>query len=231
MDDIAARLGTIPVPTLISSLVKLGMRTRHFSGLRPLSAQNAKFAGPAFTVRTTPVREDLRDAANAGSAPNLHRQAMATIADGQVMVIDARGTAEVSPLGDIIALYLKKQGVRGVVSDSGAGDVPGIIAVGLPVFCYGGAPVPGSTRIQVVDWNVPIACAGVVVYPGDLIVADETGAVCVPHEHAEAVFAIAEKQEALEAFLIERVRAGAPLATTYPPDAATMAAYHAQAGH
>ena len=227
MADEVTRLGLIPVPTLISTLVRLGLYTRHFSGLHPLSADQASFCGRAFTVRTTPVREDLRDAVSAGRLPNLHREAMAAAGEGQVMVVDTGSTHQVSLLGDIIALYLQKQGVRGLVTDGSAGDAPGIIRIGFPVFSQGSAPVPGSTRRQVVDWNVPIGCAGVVVYPGDIIVADATGAVCVPQEHAVEVADISERQEALEAFLIERIRDGAPLATTYPPDRATLDAYAA----
>jgi len=219
------------VPTVIACLVKRGLRSRHFTGLRPLDAGNARIVGRAFTVRTVPAREDLRDAANAGQAPNLHRQAMAAAQPGDVIVVDARGAAGVSPLGDIIALALRQRGIAGFVTDSGAGDVPGIIEVGLPVFCYGSAPVPGSTQISVVDWNLPIGCAGVAVYPGDVILGDATGAVCIPAALAAEVAEEATRQERLEAFLVARIRAGFPLETTYPPDAATLEAYRAaQAG-
>jgi regulator of RNase E activity RraA len=228
MTDIVARLGAIPVPTLVSTLGKLGLRTRAFSGLRPLTEANASFAGPAFTVRTVPAREDQRDAVNAGKAPYLQRQAMAAVQSGQVMVIDAGGISDVAGAGgDIIALYLKMQGVKGVITDSGMGDAPNTIKVGLPVFCMGPVAAPGNFKIQVADWNVPIGCAGVAVYPGDIIVADATGAVCVPKEHAEEVADISEKAEEMEVFMIERIKAGAPLATTYPPDKATLEAYAA----
>jgi regulator of RNase E activity RraA len=218
------------VPTVIALLVKRGLRTRHFVGLRPIDSGNARICGRAFTVRTIPVREDMRDAANSGRAPNLHRQAIAAAQPGDVILVDARDCRGVSPIGDIIALALKMRGIAGFVTDSGAGDIPGIVEVGLPVFCHGSAPVPGSTAISVVDWGLPIGCAGVAVYPGDLILGDATGAVCIPAGIAEEIAAEAVAQEALERFLVDRIKAGHPLETTYPPDAMTMAAYRASRG-
>ncbi len=227
MDEVLDAFRAVSVPTVIAVLTKHGLRTRFFTGLRPIDGGNARILGRAFTIRTIPVREDLRDAGNAGRAPNLHRQAMAAAQPGDIIVMDARGAAGVSPLGDIIALALKQRGIAGFITDSGAGDVPGIVEVGLPVFCLGSAPVPGSTQIAVVDWEQPIGCAGVAVYPGDVILGDATGAVCIPAGIALEVAQTAAKQEALEAFLVARIRAGYPLETTYPPDAATMEAYRA----
>lgn len=230
MADILDAFRTVSVPTVIACLTRFGLRSRHFTGLRPIDPANARFVGRAFTVRTVPVREDLREAAHAGQQPNLHRQAMAAAQPGDVIVVDARNSPGVSPLGDIIALALKQRGIAGFVTDSGAGDIPGIVEVGLPVLCYGSAPVPGSTQISVIDWNLPIGCAGVAVYPGDIILGDATGAVCVPRGIAPEVAEMAARQEQLEAFLVARIRAGHPLESTYPPDAATMAAYRAASG-
>ena len=227
MTDLVAAFSKVSVPTVIACLTKFGMQTRHFTGLKPIGPGQPKICGPAFTVRTVPIREDIRNATNAGKLPNLHRQAMAAAGPGQVIVFDAGNSPGVSPLGDIIALALKQRGINGFIADSGAGDIPGIVEVGFPVFCYGSAPVPGSTKISVAEWNVPIGCAGVAVYPGDFILGDDTGAVCIPADIAAEVAEMALKQETMETFLVERIRAGFPLETTYPPNAETLAAFEA----
>jgi regulator of RNase E activity RraA len=78
-----------------------------------------------------------------------------------------------------------------------------------------------------VDADIPIACGGVAVYPGDLIVGDADGIVVIPAHLAEEVAADAAEQEMLEAFVLARVEAGAGLPGTYPPNAETRAAYEA----
>ncbi len=88
--------------------------------------------------------------------------------------------------------------------------------------------MPGGTKLQVVEHDVPIGCAGVAIYPGDYIVGDATGLVCVPAAIAVQVNEEAAEQERLEAFLVEQIQQGAPLETTYPPDAAMRARYEAQ---
>ncbi|MCX8997433.1 ribonuclease activity regulator RraA [Rhizobiaceae bacterium BDR2-2] len=225
MESAKQRLRNCSVATIVAVLFKKGLATRFMSGLKPLTGAEGRIVGEAFTVRTIPVREDMRAAVARGETPNLHRKALAEVADGQCVVFDGGGIADASPLGDIIALSLKMRGIAAFITDSGVNDLAGIAAAGLPVYGLGPAGVPGSSRFQVVDWNVPVGCAGVAVYPGDIIVADEMGAVCIPRDLAETVAEEAGEQERLEAFLVERIAAGAPLETTYPPDAETRRAY------
>ena len=75
------------------------------------------------------------------------------------------------------------------------------------------------------ELQVPIGCGGVAVYPGDLIVGDADGIVVVPAHLAEEIAAAADEQERLETFVLGRIQQGAPLPGTYPPNAATLAAY------
>jgi regulator of RNase E activity RraA len=224
-EQIQEAFAQVTVPTLISVLGKYGMRTRFLENLRPISGAHDRFIGEAFTLRTIPVREDLRDSINAGKIRNPHREAISNARRGHVIVFDTGGTTNVSLIGDIIAKYLVLEGIVGVVTDGGIGDAPGIDAVGLPVFSAGYAPVPGSNRIQVTDWNLPIGCAGVAIYPGDVMVGDANGVVCVPRGIALEVAAKALAQEQLEAFLIAELDRGEPLEGTYPPNPATLQRY------
>lgn len=225
MLEIQAKLRECQVATLTSTLFKRGLNTRFFSGLKPLTPGKTRIVGEAFTIRAIPVREDLRAAVGKGGAPNLHRLAMAATGAGQIIVYDGNGCADVSPLGDIIALALRDKGVLGFITDTGVNDLPAIGEIGFPIWGKGPAGIPGGAKIQVADWDLPIGCAGVAVFPGDLIVADETGAVCIPREIAAEVAEEAWEVEQLEIFMTAEIAAGAPLETTYPPDAETRARY------
>lgn len=224
MARVVERLRRCEVATLVAVLGKLGIHFPFLSGLSPLTPA-ASFGGEAFTVRAIPIREDLRDKVAAGEAPNLHRQALSEAGAGQVIVFSGLGARHVSPLGDIIALDLAQRGIAGFVTDSGVNDIPGIAEVGLPVFAMGAAGLPGSRAIQVTDWQLPVGCAGVAVFPGDIVVGDPMGVVCIPRHLAERVADLAEEEERLEGFLREQIRRGEPLATTYPPNAAMKARY------
>jgi len=81
-----------------------------------------------------------------------------------------------------------------------------------------------------VDIQVPIGCAGVPVFPRDILVGDEEGIVVIPRHLAAPIAKPAAEQEDLERFILDRVRAGAALPGTYPPDEATIAAYQAARG-
>ena len=223
--DLKSRLLSAAVPTISAVLFKKGFNSRFFAGLQPLSEKASRFCGPAWTVRAIPVREDMRDAVAAGQAPNNHRLAFAAAKSGEVIVIAGGGIAGVSLLGDIIATSLQMRGIAGVVADSDVSDAALVAQMEIPVVAVGSAPVPGPAKLMVADWGVAVGIGNVAIFPGDIIVGDANGAICVPREMAADVADATEEAERLETFLLERIRAGAPLEGTYPPDAATRAAY------
>ncbi len=210
------------VATIVSTLFKKGLHARFFSGLKPIGPVEGTVVGRAFTIRAIPVREDMRAAVGKGSAPNLHRKAMATVPEGAIVVFEGRGCADVSPLGDIIALSLRQRGIKAFMADTGINDIAAINAVGLPVYALGPAGIPGGARIQVTDWDVPVGLGDVAVYPGDIIVADSFGAACIPAEIAADVAKDALRSETMEIFITEEIARGAPLETTYPPNKETL---------
>jgi regulator of RNase E activity RraA len=221
---VVKRLAALAVPTISAVLYKKGLRSRFLYGLKPLNPE-LRFAGPAHTVRAIPVREDLRDAMASGQAPNTHRLAFAAAGPGDVIVIAGGGVTGVSLLGDIIATSLHLRGIAGVVADSDVSDAALVARMPIPVVATGSAPVPGPAKLMVADHGLPVGIAGVAVYPGDIVVGDANGAVCVPQAIAAEVADATEEAERLETFILERIQAGAPLDATYPPDAATRAAY------
>lgn len=225
-----ARLAGIAVPTLTAALFARGIRNSFLAGLAPLSKSHARFVGTAYTMRALPVREDLLAAVNDGTAPNLHRRAMAEVAPGEVVVTDCGANGRISFFGELITTFLARKGVAAIVTDAGIADVGDVAATGLPVFCLGSAPIPGPARRLVGDLACPVDCMGVTIMPGDVLVGDENGVAAIPRAMAAEIADAAQAKSDLEEFLLARLKDGAPLDGTYPPDAATLAAYAARKG-
>jgi regulator of RNase E activity RraA len=221
------RLLELPVPTITATLAAKGIANGFLAGLTPLDPENARFVATAYTIRALPTREDLLQAANDGSAPNLHRQAMREVGEGQVIVTDCGGDRGISFFGELISTYLVGKGVAAIVTDGGIADVADVASTGLPVFCQGSAPIPGPARRLVGDLERPVDCMGVTVCPGDVLVGDANGVAVIPQAMVVEITDAAEQKEALERFLLNRLKAGAPLDGTYPPDAETLAAFSA----
>jgi regulator of RNase E activity RraA len=109
---------------------------------------------------------------------------------GDILVIDNGGLA-VSTFGGLATLAAKVKGVGGLVVDGGVRDKEEMIEHAFPVFARHMTPLTGRTRLAITSINEPVACGGVRVRAGDVIVADGSGVVCVPAEHAEKVLALA----------------------------------------
>ena len=221
------RLRQISTPTLSTQLLKLGFRSRFLHGLVPLSPE-ARMAGEAVTVRFVPAREDLATLEALGDPAYPQRRAIEHIRPGQVLVMDCRRVVDAAAAGDILVARLQARGAAGLVADGGVRDFLSVKASGFPVYVAGPSAPAHVLRHLAVDVDVPIGCAEVLVMPGDVMVGDGEGAICVPRALAEAVATAGLDQERLEAFLLEKVKAGAPLPGVYPPNAATLAEYEAR---
>jgi regulator of RNase E activity RraA len=226
--EVLEQLMEAGVPAVNQTLYGMGIMNAFIAGLAPTDPARCRFAGPAFTLRCIPMREDIRSAIAEGRMPNPHRQGLAKVKPGEVIVTDIGDQPGLSLFGDLIGTHLANQGVAGIVTDGGVADLAALAEVPLPVFSAGSAPVPAGARVVVADTGAPIGCRGVPVYPGDIVVGDVAGVVVVPAHLAATVAEKALAKERLEGFLLERLKAGAPLDGTYPPDAATLAAWQAR---
>jgi regulator of RNase E activity RraA len=110
---------------------------------------------------------------------------------GEVLVID-NGGACVSTFGGLATLAAKLKGIAGLVCDGGVRDREEMEELRFPVFARHMTPLTGRSRLAVVATNVPVSGGGVRVRPGDVIVADGSGVVCIPAEHAARVAELAE---------------------------------------
>ncbi|WP_175945856.1 ribonuclease activity regulator RraA [Caballeronia sp. BCC1704] len=227
-DETLDSLRHVSTATLTTQLFKRGLRNVFLQGVAPLvkPAKGAtNLVGPAFTLRNIPAREDIDHVGVFQDPDHPQRKAVESAPPGSVLVQDCRGDRTVASTGSILTTRLKVRGVAGMVSDGCVRDSGTIGEIGLPLFCAGASAPLNLAKHHAVDMNVPIACGGVAVYPGDIVVGDVDGVVIVPRHMAEQVAKDAAEQELLEEFVTTRVEAGALLRGTYPPNEETLAAY------
>ncbi|WP_232667273.1 ribonuclease activity regulator RraA [Pseudonocardia sp. TRM90224] len=219
------RLAVVSTATVTTQLMARGLRNTFLHGLTPLNPGRARMVGEAFTLRCIPSREDLDVLSVFQDYDHPQRKAVESVGPGQVLVVDARGRTRAASLGHILATRLLRRGAAGVVTDGAVRDSAGFAALDLPSFAAGASATTNLAQHHAVDMQVPIGCAEVPVYPGDIMIGDADGVVCVPRHLADEVAADAVEQERLEEFVLDRIDAGAPLRGTYPPDADTLREY------
>lgn len=209
--------------TLTSVLRKYGLGNTYMHQVSPLRP-GMRMAGPAFTLRYIPAREDL----NAGEVDNLkdaQRVAIEQLGPGQVFVIDARGDTRAGTMGAILATRLQQRGAGGIVTDGAYRDSPVIADLGLPAYAAAMNAHANKTVHYPSEFQVPIACGGVAVFPGDWLVGDSEGVVVVPAHLAATVAREALEQEEKEDFIVAKIRSGASIVGAYPPDTQTLAEF------
>lgn len=217
-------LSQVTTATLTTILLKKGLRNVWLRGTKPLRPGQPRVVGRAFTLRFVPAREDLATPASWAS-PISTRAAIEDMPDGCVAVVDAMGVQDAGIFGDILCARMVKRGVAALVSDGVVRDLAGVLATGLPVWCSGAAAPPSVAGLTFVAWQQPIACGGVAVFPGDVVVVDDDGAVLIPAALLDEVLALAPEQERLEAWIMAQVEQGAALPGLYPPNAENQAKY------
>lgn len=219
-------LGRVSTATITTVLLKKGLRNIWMRGARPLRVGQARLVGPAFTLRFVPAREDLATP-ESWSSPVSTRTAIEAMPEGCITVVDAMGVADAGIFGDILCARMAKRGVTALVTDGAVRDLEGVLGTGLPVWCSGAAAPPSVAGLTFVGWGEPIGCGGVAVFPDDVVVADQDGAVLIPKAMLDHVLAEGPAQEAQEAWIVDEVNRGATLPGLYPMNAETRARYEA----
>ena len=163
-------------------------------GVRPArGSEEARILGRAATVVFGPPRPD---------SPRLTMyEAIRKSPTGSVLVVDGKGI-DAHFTGDNQGECAKRQGLAGMVVYGGARDIAGYRSMGMPLYCTGSATVDKPPDIRIVGYNVPVDVGGVTVKPGDIIIADEDGVVCIPADALPATLeklqVIFEVEEAME---------------------------------
>jgi regulator of RNase E activity RraA len=206
----------VSTASIASALLKLGLRNIWIRGAMPIAGGGALRFGKAFTMRFLPMREDLAGPALVKLGNS--RAAIEAMDDGSFAVIDAMGVTDAGVAGDVLCARMALRGAAGLVTDGAIRDIVGVEHSGLPVWSRGTAsPAPGNS-LTFIDWELPVACGGVTVFPGDLIVADRDGVVVIPQALTEQVLAEAAEIERFDAWVVSKVSTGEALPGLYPPN-------------
>src|SRR3954451_14173374 len=221
-------LSRVSTGTITTVLLKKGLRNVWMRGSRPLRPGQPRLVGPAFTLRFVPAREDLATP-ESWSSPISTRAAIEAMPDGCVAVVDAMGVTDAGIFGDILCARMAKRGVAGLVTDGAVRDLAGVLGSGLPVWCQGAAAPASVAGLTFVAWQEPIGCGGVAVFPDDVVLVDDDGAVVIPQRLAADVAAAAVEQERMEEWIMTEVNGGASLPGLYPPNAESLLRYKAWA--
>ena len=219
----------VSTATITTVLLKKGLRNIWMRGTRPLKPGQARIVGPAFTLRFVPAREDLATPASWAS-PISTRAAIEDMPAGSVVVADAMGVQDAGIFGDILCARMAKRGVSALVTDGVMRDLEGVLGTGLPVWCNGYAAPPSVAGLTFVAWQQPIGCGGVAVFPDDVIVVDQDGAVVIPQALLATVLAEGPEQERMEAWIMAEVDKGVPLLGLYPMNEQTKLRYQTSRG-
>lgn len=223
---IVKALSNVTTATLTTILLKKGLRNVWIRSAFPLVKEFPRVVGRAFTVRFVPAREDLATP-ESWAAPKSSRGAIEQMPEGCIAVVDAMGVKDAGVWGDILCARMAKRGVRAMITDGVVRDLGGVLGTGLPVWSSGAAAPPSVAGLTFVDWQQPIACGGVAVFPDDVIVADQDGAVLIPNALLNDVVEAAVEQERFEGWIMQEVNAGAKLPGLYPPNDENKAKYQA----
>jgi len=219
-------LSQVTTATITTILLKKGLRNVWLRGVAPLKADQPRQVGRAFTLRFVPMREDLATP-ESWSAPKSTRVGIEQMPEGCIAVVDGNGVTNAGIFGDILCARMAKRGVAALVTDGVVRDITGVRQTGLPVWCQGIAAPPSVTGLTFVNWQEPIGCGGVAVFPDDIMVADGDGVVVIPAALVDHVLELAPEQEQLEAWIMQEVEKGTPLPGLYPANAETKARYEA----
>jgi regulator of RNase E activity RraA len=183
-DDVVAKFTQLATPTLANALDDVG-----FEGVLAGLAQmvpGTRCVGRAVTVREiTGRRGDFTsDDFKVGKIID-------AVQPGDVLVID-NGGHRVSTFGGLATLAAKLRGAAGLLVDGGVRDLEEMIEHAFPVFARHMTPLTGRSRLAITAINEAVSCGGVRVRPGDVIVGDGSGVVCIPAEHAAEVASLAQ---------------------------------------
>ncbi len=212
-DRVLAALAGVSTATLAYQLRNRGLNGCTLDGLRS-TRPDAKMVGYARTVRYLPLREDLFAAY--GTGRNAQKRVIEELRPGEVLVIEARQEQHAGTIGDILALRAQIRGAAGIVTDGAIRDSAALARLDIPA--YHAAVHPAVLGRHHVPWatGVTVACAGVTIQPGDIIVGDADGVVVVPPVLAAELAADAREQERQEQFIAEQIAKGETIEGLYP---------------
>jgi 4-hydroxy-4-methyl-2-oxoglutarate aldolase len=181
----------------VSDAVDEATGVRGFMAADMKPVLRAKVVGPAVTVELRrALRTDKRE------RPNVQIQLLDEAPPGSVIVESLEDGLEIAGVGNLMATTAKVRGLAGMVIDGGARDIDELEQIGFPVWSRSWTPATSVGRYVAVAMNVPVTCGGVLVHPGDWIVADRTGVVVVPRDSIPRVMGLLREYDEREARML-----------------------------
>lgn len=181
-----------------------------FEGIKAV-VPGTSLCGQAFTTHNIPCTEKKETAGDY----------LDQVEEGQVVVIDNAGRTNMTVWGDLMSWVAMNNGVAGTIIDGVCRDIPAIREMKYPIFTKGVNMVTGKQRVFMDAYNVPVSIGGVTVKPGDLIMADDSGALCIPFDYVMDVLQAAEEIDQKEKLIIGYVKEGKSL-----KEARQLTGYH-----
>lgn len=215
--DLIKRLEGIGSATASGELRKLGINAAAIDGLVSF-VPGTSVVGPAITLQYMPKREDqFPEGEYRDPESQIHRHALYHVQSGDIIVVDGRGEISSGVFGEMMLTYLKGKGGLGIVIDGAIRDFGDSKELGLGMWMKGVTPYSHTQTVQFpYAYNVPVDCAGTLVIPGDIIIADDDGAVVVPAQLAEQLAEAGGEHAEWEVFVRIKLAEGGDLRKYYP---------------
>jgi regulator of RNase E activity RraA len=212
------QLQVVSSATASALLHRMGIRQTFIEGPTPIFP-GRKIVGSAITLQFMPQRDDVASGLQQEHSEKFSAlwSVLETVREGDVLAIQAYGDPYTGCLGEMLVTYFQAQGGAGIVVDGFIRDAPKVHQIGLPIWVRGFTPNYAS-QSSLFPWayNVPIACSRVLVLPGDIILADDDGAVLIPRKVAPQLVKLTLEHEDWEAFSRMRLQQGGALSKYYP---------------
>lgn len=209
MDDLIQRLMRLDCCAVSDALDKLGIPDRVATGL-PQQSGSGRLAGRAVTVRLE-AADKLPPPAPGVAPRHLGTTAITLSGPGEVIVVEQRTGIDAGCWGGTLTLGAKVRGVVGVVADGPVRDIDEARGYGFAIFCRALTARTARGRVAEAQTNGPVAIGGVVVQPGDYVLADNSGVAFVPADDIGRVLDAAEQIAGREAAMAKALLAGRPI--------------------
>lgn len=210
------KLMHVSTATLCTALFKRGLRNQFLQDVHPLKGNKPNMVGPAFTLRYIPAREDLNDISVFQNPAHPQRASVEACPEGHVMMIDSRKDPRAASAGSILVTRLMVRGCAGVVTDGGFRDAPEIAEMEIPTYHNRASAPTNLTLHKALEFDTPIGCGDVAVFPGDMIVGDGEGVVVIPQHLVDDIAHEAWEMTIFEDFVLEQVQQGKSIIGLYP---------------
>lgn len=206
----------VSIATVATLLFKRGLRNQCIQDVHPLGRKTENMVGSAFTLRYIPAREDLNGIEVFRDPEHPQRAGVEAAPKGSVMVMDSRKDPRAASAGSILVTRLMARDVEGVVTDGGFRDSPEIAELAIHAYHNRPSAPTNLTLHQALEFDVPIGCGDVAVWPGDIMLGDGEGIIVIPHAIVDEVAAEAAEMTVYEDFVLEQVQGGATIIGLYP---------------